>query len=379
MVTFNTFKLIIVSTALVSLLGGCVTKRPGTSSEMAASPPAPKSQSFEQKQQPQTPPSGQTEQNINYPQQVSTKQSIFGSKESVQPRRVSVSYADREFVQQRLTEYHIKLDQWLAISDIDQEGKLAEELSPQSIECVQLLERILTGYSLLLDRMQQSETVSIDKITTVDPKKMLQLDIAFLESRCGEILTMDTPVQHGFTAGEELQYSFDEAQKIIISHVGNENYLEALLGYSSLSRDYPGQKPAIFTQLNYGLALQYTDQVEAAARHFSQMLASGDLSVEPLSLQLEIADLLLASGNIAAAESHYENFILSQKSMEAEKSWVTEQLAFLRSVDPESEDMIAYTKLLREFQIYDYRVHSVALNEKINVFTDTYPKSVKSY
>jgi hypothetical protein len=55
--------------------------------------------------------------------------------------------------------------------------------------------------------------------------------------------------------------------------------------------------------------------------------------------------------------------------MEAEKSWATEQLAFLRSVDPESEDMIAYTKLLREFQIYDYRVHSVALNEKINVFT----------
>jgi len=365
--TFNTFKLIIVSTALVSILSGCVTKPPGTSSDMAR-PPAPKSQSFEQKQQPRTAPPRQTDDDISYPQQVSSRQSVFGSRESAQIKSIPVSYADMEFVQQRLNEYQIKLDEWLEISEIDQDGKLAEELSTRGIKCVQLLERILTGYSLLLERMQQSQTVTADKIATIDPKKMQQLDIAFLESRCGEILTMDTPAQQMPTVGEELQYSFDEAQEIIISHVNNENYPEALFGYSSLSLDYPEQRPSIFTQLNYGLALQYTGQVEAAAKHFNEMLTSGDLSVEPLSLQLEIADLLLASGNVAAAESYYEGFMLAQKSIEAEKSWATEQLAFLRSVDPESEDMIAYTKLLREFQIYDYRVHSVALNEKINTF-----------
>ena len=98
------------------------------------------------------------------------------------------------------------------------------------------------------------------------------------------------------------------------------------------------------------------------------MFDSGDLSVEPLSLQLEIADLLLASSNIDAAKSHYESFILAHRSIEAEKLWAMEQLAFLRSVDSESEDMLAYTKLLREFLIYDYRIHSVALNKKINTF-----------
>ena len=79
---------------------------------------------------------------------------------------------------------------------------------------MQLLERILTGYSLLLERMQQSKTVPVDKIATVDPRRMQQLDIAFLESHCGEILTMDSTAQHMITTGEEQQYSFDEAQEI---------------------------------------------------------------------------------------------------------------------------------------------------------------------
>ena len=328
MIPFKLFKSIIVSTALVSLLVGCVTNPPGTNSDMAAPTPAPKSQELEYEQQPGTVPSGQTAQNTNDPSQISSRQSVFEPKESNQIKMVPVSYADMGFVQQRFYQYQIKLDQWLNISEIDEAGKLAGELSKQGIECVQLLERILTGYSLLLDRMQQNETVPVDKTATVDPKRMQQLDISFLESRCIEILTKDTPAEHELTAGEELQPSFNEDQRIIISHVDSGNYQEAILEYSNLLQNYPDQKPTIFTQLSYGFALQYSGQVETAARHFSKMLASGDLSVEPLSLQLEIADLLLASGNIAAAESHYESFILAHKSIETEKSWAMEQLAF---------------------------------------------------
>lgn len=368
MATSKGFTFIILSTVLVAIfLGGCAATPSETSSEMTG-PPAPKSQDFEQGQQSQTAPSIQTGKDITPPPQVSLKESFLSSKESTQIKRVPVSYADAEFVQQRLNEYQIKLDQWLEISEVTDKSKLAEQLSTRGFECLQLLEWILTGYSSLLERMQQGETVSVDKTDTVDPKRMQQLDITFLESRCGEILAMETSVRPELTTEEEPQYSFDEAQEIIISHVENENFHEALLGYSNLPTDFPGQKPAIFTQLNYGLALQYTGQVEAAARHFNKMFDSGDLSVEPLSLQLEIADLLLASSNIDAAKSHYESFILAHRSIEAEKLWAMEQLAFLRSVDSESEDMLAYTKLLREFLIYDYRIHSVALNKKINTF-----------
>ena len=375
MATSKAFIFIIISISLVFFLGGCASKPPKTGSHIADSPVS-ESQNLKREQKPQTAPSLQTEQNINStPPQDTLTQPVFSSEEPIQITHVPISYADLEFIQQRLNEYQLKLDQWLKISKVDEESKLAGELSSRGIECAQLLERILTGYSTLLKEMQHNQTVPVDKIDTVDPKSMQQLDIAFLESRCGEILAMDTSPQDESATGEELQYSFDESQEIITTHVENENFNEALIGYSNLLANYPDQKPAIYTQLNYGLALQYTGQVEAAARHFSKILASDDLSVEPLSLQLEVADLLLASGKITAAESYYENFILARKSIEAEKSWAEDQLAFLRSVEPASEDMLAYTKLLRDFLTYDYRVHSVELNEKLNMFAMEYAGS----
>ncbi|MFC1844481.1 tol-pal system YbgF family protein [Thermodesulfobacteriota bacterium] len=362
------FTFIIVSTAITALLlTGCAAPPSQTSSEMAA-PPAPEIQDSDRTEQLQTAPSGQTEQDITPPPEVSLKEPVFDDRESTQIEEVPVSYADLEFVQQRQNAYQVKLDEWLKFSEFTDKSELAEKLSTKGFECIQLLEWLVTGYGTLLERMQQGETVPVDEIDVVDPGKMLQLDINFLESRCSEVLAMDTSVQHELTTGEELHYSFDEAQKIIISHVKNENFQEALQEYSNLSKKYPEQKPTILTQLNYGLALQYMGQVEAATRHFSKMLNSGDLSVAPLNLQLEIADLLLASGDISAAESYYENFIQEYKSINAKNTWAMEQLNFLRSVDPESEDMLEYTKLLREFFSYDYKIHSVALNEKINTF-----------
>lgn len=367
MVLYRTFRFGIVLTAFIALLNGCVPQQPRTSSEMAQ-PDAPSSQERGMETLTRTAPAGRTEQNIKSSPEFSTQQSIFGRVETTQVERIPVSFADVEFVQQRLNEYQVKLGQWLEISEAAAESDLAGEISERGAECVQLLERILTGYSLLLDRMQQSETVPVDKIATVDPRKMQQLDITFLESRCSEILSTDSQAQPDFVEETGPPSSFEETQKIINEQVNTQNYHEALIGYAGLLQDYPGQEPSISTQLNYGFALQYTGQVEEAAKHFSKMLASGELAVEPLSLQLDIADLLLASGNIGAAESYYENFILAHKSIEAEKKWAAEQLDFLRSAEPESGDMLAYMELLHEFQVYDYRIHSVALNEKLNTF-----------
>ena len=200
MVIFKSFKSIIVSTALVAFLAGCAASPPRTSPGMAE-PPASTSQKQEQEQQSQIASSKQTETDTSQPSKISSL-SIFKRNQLSQVKRVPVSLVDMEFVQQRYTEYQMKRNQWLEISAIDQKSELSEELITRNIECLQLLERLLTGYSLLLDRMQQSETIPVDKITTVDPKKMQQLDIAFLESRCDEILTTGTSAQNELTAGK---------------------------------------------------------------------------------------------------------------------------------------------------------------------------------
>ncbi|MBW2466593.1 MAG: hypothetical protein JRF02_04765 [Deltaproteobacteria bacterium] len=374
MAILRNLEILLVAVFVTYLLSGCGSKPTGAGADQAA-PPVSRAGTIQQNREippAQPKPTGQTAEPAA---RVSSERSIFAPKESVLlSESVPVSDTDMKFVQQRLHEYKIKLDQWLQISAAEEESKLAAELSPRGIECVKLLESILTGYGSLYAVMQQNETVPADKRESVDPKGMQQLDIAFLESRCDAILAMDTAARRESTT-EEQQYSFAEAQKIINSQVKNENFHEALLGYSRLAIEYPDRQPSITTRLNYGLALQYTGQVEAAARHFNAMLDSGELAVEPVSLQLQLADLLLASGEISAAELHYERLIQAHKSIEAEKKWTMEQLDFLRTVDHSSDDMIAYTKLLREFLNYDYRLHNAELNEKINTFATEYTGS----
>ena len=374
MLTLKSCKIIIVSAALVYLLNGCGATHSGSASDRTKAS-VQTDQHIKKELPPQPKASNQSGQEINESAQISPIKSISGRKESAEAREVPVNYADIKFVQQRLEEYEYKFEHWLDISEIYHEDKLAEEITALETECVYKLERILTGYSLLLERMQQNKTVSVDKIAMLDPKRMQQLDISFLENRCGELLAMDIQTQYEFMVTEQEEISFAEAQKIIASYVEQGNYQEALMAYSRLSYTFQGQKPSLSTRLNYGLALQYTGQVEAAARHFVKMLDSGDLSIEPLSLQREIANLLLASGNIAAAESYYDSLVLAHASIEAEKSWAAEQLVFMRSVDPESENMAAYTRLLREFQMYDYRIYGAELNDKINSFAMEYTGS----
>jgi predicted metal-dependent hydrolase len=374
MLTPKTFKLIIVSIFLAFLLNGCGATRPVTSTGSVQAP-APSSQQEIEQPVFQSPPPEQVEREIDESAQTSSSLPLFEPEGSMETGEAKLDYADIQFIQLRLDEYEHRFESWLEISELKQEGDLTEELTASETECVQRLERILSGYGLLLERMLWSDSVPLDRIATLDLNKMQQLDIAFLESGCDELLVMDIAPQYEFTPEAEPKLSFAAAQEVIISSVEQETYLEALLSYEHLARDFPDQEPSLSTRMSYGLALQYTGQIKAAARHFKNMYESGDLSVSPLSLQREIADLLLASGNVAAAESYYERVLFGHELIGAEKTWAGEQLAFLRSVDAESEDMVAYMALLREFQMYDYRIDAPRLNEAIDVFATQYTGS----
>jgi predicted metal-dependent hydrolase len=374
MLTPKTFKLIIVSIFLAFLLNGCGATRPVTSTGSVQAP-APSSQQEIEQPVFQSPPPEQVEREIDESAQTSSSLPLFEPEGSMETGEAKLDYADIQFIQLRLDEYEHRFESWLEISELKQEGDLTEELTASETECVQRLERILSGYGLLLERMLWSDSVPLDRIATLDLNKMQQLDIAFLESGCDELLVMDIAPQYEFTPEAEPKLSFAAAQEVIISSVEQETYLEALLSYEHLARDFPDQEPSLSTRMSYGLALQYTGQIKAAARHFKNMYESGDLSVSPLSLQREIADLLLASGNVAAAESYYERVLFGHELIGAEKTWAGEQLAFLRSVDAESEEMVAYMALLREVQMYDYRIDAPRLNEAIDVFATQYTGS----
>jgi len=291
------------------------------------------------------------------------------------PEAILVSYSDIEFIQHRLIVYENKLEHWQEISEIQLQVAPSEEISSRKAECLQKLNTILSGYRQLMEKMQQEKGFYSDTAKPIDFKKMQQIDIAFLESRCNELLETVSPDQFELMPETEPDLSFGALEEIIANHLEQGNYQDVLFTYDRLIRNFPDRQPSLATRLNYGRALQYTGQVEAAARHFKNMLASGEPAIDPLSIQREIADLLLASSNPAAAELYYDRMLLDYQSISAEKNWAQEQLAFLLSVDPGSQEMIAYMKLLREFQSYDYKMHAPRLNQLINGFAQEHAGS----
>ena len=285
-------------------------------------------------------------------------------------QEITVSLADIEFVEQRLWSYEKKFHQWLEVTDEIQAGD-DPIVRPDDADCVQEFEKILAGYSLLFERMLHNKTIPLNKFHTVDPSRMQQLDIAFLESRCAELLGHDTMFADAFLAEEE-RPSFDQLTEQVAASLAAGNYQEVFASYTQLLQLFPNQVPDFNSQYIFGLALQHTGQVEAAARHYNRMLAAAGHTVGPASLQRQIADLLLAAGDPAAAISAYEALDMTYNSYAAEKTWADEQLVFLRSADPDTDEMIAYMKLLREFMANDYKIHGAELNEKLYTFALDY-------
>jgi len=359
---------ILAISVLAAIIGGCSI--PARQTGPAPAPSGPENVAVPQARETRPAQADQTVR-VGSPIRVDQppyEKPVVSDRKSPDQPQAQLSHIDREFAQNRLNDYRKRLDQWVEITNTGRIGSLPQELSTRAVECMQLLKRILTGYSGLVENMPHNEAVSVGESSFIDPEKIQQLDITFLESQCDEILTKDIPAQLALTPTESQQYSFKEYQEIIKAQMDAEKYSDTVRLYSSMLQDYPERQPDITTRLSYGLALQYSGQAEAAAKQFGEILASGDLAINPLNLRLKIADLFLASGDIDAAKSYYNSFIRDQKPVEAEKSWAEKQLEFLRSADPASEDMLAYTKLLHDFLADNYRIHGAEMNEKIDLF-----------
>ena len=350
--------------AIIFLIAGCASKQTVTTRKRPATA-APKAQIPTESAEQQKAPA----QKVKHAEPLNS--SLIASKfkqEKPEVQEVAVDQADIEFVEQRLQAYEKKFQKWLEVTDRIAEDDESAALQDET-DCVQQFERILAGYSLLFERLLHNNTVPFEKIHTIDPSHMQQLDIAFLESSCAAMLEHDTMFADTFlTETEDQPFSFAQLTEQFNASMAEGSYQEAQSNYMQLLQLFPSRQPDFNTQYLFGQALQHTDQVEAAARHYNKMLADASYSVGPTTLQRQIADLLLASGNPAAAISAYEKLNVTANANAAEKTWADEQLAFLRSADPGSDEMIAYMKLLHEFMANDYKIHGAELNEKLYTF-----------
>ena len=354
--------------AVIFLFTGCASKQASTGTRQAGTSSS-KVQAASKQTHPYAKPAKKSEP--SEPLSSPLISSKFTRKKTGEVQEISVNHEDIEFVEQRLLAYEKKFQQWIEASGKITAREAASLALPDEEDCVPQFERIMVGYSLLMERMLHNKTVPVDKFDIVDPTPMQQLDIAFLESRCAELLGHDTMFADDFLSETE-ELSFDQREEQITVHLEKEEYQQAIIAYLGLLQLFPNLEPDFTTQFQYGLALQHTGQVEAATRHYNKMLTSAEQTVEPATLHRQIADLQLAASDPAAAISSYEDLVLAHNSYAVERTWAEKQLAFLRSSDPDSEEVTAYMRLLREFMTNDYKIHGADLNEKLYTFALDY-------
>jgi hypothetical protein len=351
--------------AVIFLYAGCATqqsttrtRRPDGSAAKVQTQPKPSQTSAIKTKEPET----------TKPLSSPLISSKFNREKEVAVLNIPVNQQDIDFVEQRLMAYEKKFQQWLETTDLIMLGDDGTVPLHDEQDCEQQFERILSGYSLLLERMLHEKSVPVNKIDTVTPARMQQLDIAFLESKCAEQLKHED--LFGFDPMSETgeTVSFSQKEEQITAHLEKEEYQQAITAFMELQQLYPSREPDFMTQFQYGLALQHTGQVEAAARHYTKLLTMTGQTVGPANLQRQIADLQLSTGDLATAISSYENLLQTKNSYAIEKKWAEEQLAFLKNADKDSEEMAAYLELLREFMINDYKIYGADLNEKLYTF-----------
>jgi hypothetical protein len=361
---------------LAILLNGCATQGTGVSGVDSPMSSAPEPQAVREP----VPvvvqaPAIQALQEESEPVPASPPVPTFTPKKEIETGRVHLSKADMEFARTRLEEYENRYASWLKLEEKPQEGELAEELAGHGAECTRKLEQLISRYGLLLKIMDPAGGVSQGDAASTGLQKIAQLDIAFLESRCAELLALTLSLPEEEAPETEPQATLAAAKKDIARKLEQGAYSEVLMAYGLLARDFPGQVVSPATRLHYVLALRYTGQVEAAARNLQNMLTADGPFSEPLSLEGETADLLLAAGDPAAAARFYQHVITRFEESQAERTWAEEQLAFLQASELDSPEMLAYTKLLREFLTSDYRFDGARLNEAIHAFTIEYTGS----
>jgi hypothetical protein len=364
-----------VAAVLAILLNGCATQGTGVSGVESGISPAPEPQAIREPV-PVMPsaPAGQTLQEESKPAPVAPPMPAITPTEEPETGRMRLSEEDMEFARTRLEEYENRYASWLELEGKVQEGELAEELAAHGTECTRKLEQLISRYGLLLKIMGPPD-VSRGDAAPAGLQKIEQLDIAFLESRCAELLARTLSLPEEEAPETEPQPTLAAAEKNIARKIEKRAYSEVLMAYGLLARDFPGQVVSPSTRLHYVLALRFTGQVEAAARNLQNMLAADGPFPEPLSLEGEAADLLLAAGDPVAAAGFYQNVITRFEEIQAERTWAEEQLAFLQASELDSAEMLAYTRLLRDVLTSDYRLEGARLNEAIHAFTIEYTGS----
>ncbi len=296
-------------------------------------------------------------------------------------KKIRFSEADLRFVEQRLAVYEKKFRQWLEASP-GQDGLARDMVGPLQWQgCSGRFERILAGYQRMRAEIIASRDPAPwhDNVEKSDMNDILQQDIAFMESRCGQRLGAgpEEPGPPLQTAAVSQKMAARAAEALIGAYVTQGNDIEAIAAFQDLGQRFPGHVPEAATRQQYGLALLRTGQRKAATKVFSRLAAqavNNELKQIPWQRQHELADLLLAAGDLSGAQSLYQQLSRAHAGLAGEHKRLQVQVDALRALRVDrSEETNAYLTLFRGVTLFSGRQGGPALIKQADRFNRTLP------
>ncbi len=303
---------------------------------------------------------------------------------------------DLRHVDKRLAVYEKRLAEWMAVSDQIGFLDLDEALPGEWAGCAERLDRVVSAYSRLRQRILDRGYQLVDPgIENKDPWNVFLLDIEYLESGCDTVLTEGPSASlllESFKA-ESLEY----AETIVRQYAQKEASEEVVRAFENLKETFPKKKLTPSLKQKYGLALLRTGRVDESVRVVLDTLEdlkkgdarsvlsgricspvpnfSGAEEIAPLSFKRLAADLLLVNGRIKEAKTIYRELQDYRESCREHDQWVAGHLSLIESGSRRKEELNIFRSVLKIYLSFDGRHVPSEMNTLVKKLEHISPES----
>ena len=279
------------------------------------------------------------------------------------------------FVNDRIRFYQEKLEHWKQLDQQAAIGNLDADQTRVMVDCFRDLQTVLGGYQNVHSQIFQ-QGGALDSVNLEYIIGLQRQDIAFLESRCTELLTTTGNQGQGLFPTQGGELARIEQQISEFYEVGAyDQVVQAWSEIPSYQRDGVNRK----TVLAYANAHIYLNDPARAAEAYKMVIDSlasrTDQQEDLLSLRRRLGDLYAAAGNFFAAESQYEQLMKEYAEVGRVENWAKLQLSMLERSMKGSPELTDYSELLRGYLSFIPARDGYSTVYKAEQFLQQYPYS----
>ncbi len=268
---------------------------------------------------------------------------------------------DPQFIKSRIKLYDEKVESWQVLEEKMRSFGVSREQESQWQQCTGLLAGLVSDYSAVLSGQG-------------DPLAVTRKDISFAESDCDEMFVTYTALIPELL-GKYQQEASAQAAAIVDYYAERKEYGQVVVAYENAVAVSAKAREDLRLQEIYGRALLHTGRLEKAAMVFSQVLAESG-PYEKWPLRLEVAELLIASGQYEKARAEYLHLAEILDTWDEINKSVTDKLALLFAADDHARELALYSQALHAFLSFSGESIPTAFESAVRELQDKYPGGI---